>query len=119
MDMKASVVLLQLALILRRAPLLSETALASSSWLMSAKIATCVCRVGNAVSLSYAYISEAAFFNDQCSCKDCPKRKACGYTIDGTFAEFVVAAVDQVVPIPDGLKSPDAAAVMCAVRAAP
>lgn len=47
---------------------------------------------------------------------DCANRSMTGYTVDGTFCEYVIQAVDQVVPIPDSLPGPDATAIMCAVR---
>lgn len=37
-----------------------------------------------------------------------------GYTIDGTFAEYVVSYVDHVTPIPENLDSAAATAFLCA-----
>ena len=39
-----------------------------------------------------------------------------GNDIDGTFCEYAVAYSDFVTPIPDGVDSAGAAAIMCAVR---
>ncbi|KAH7910219.1 chaperonin 10-like protein [Hygrophoropsis aurantiaca] len=44
----------------------------------------------------------------------CAKQKVHGYTVDGTFAEYVVAWVDYVTPIPDALDSRAATAMLCA-----
>lgn len=41
----------------------------------------------------------------------------CGASVDGTFCEYAVAYTDYVTPIPDGLDSAEATAIMCAVRA--
>lgn len=37
--------------------------------------------------------------------------------MDGTFCQYVVQVVDQVVPIPDELPNAEATAIMCAVSA--
>ncbi|KAI0046842.1 mannitol-1-phosphate dehydrogenase MPDH1 [Auriscalpium vulgare] len=44
----------------------------------------------------------------------CNARLLSGHTTDGTFSEYVVASVNHVVPIPDGVSSEAAVAVMCA-----
>ncbi|KAH7923400.1 GroES-like protein [Leucogyrophana mollusca] len=44
----------------------------------------------------------------------CKRQKVHGYTVDGTFAEYVVAWVDYVTPIPDTLDSAAATAILCA-----
>lgn len=46
---------------------------------------------------------------------DCLQIQRSGSTVDGTFCEYAVAAVDYVVPIPDSLSDPEAAPLMCAV----
>jgi propanol-preferring alcohol dehydrogenase len=65
---------------------------------------------------------------------DCPDAKLSGFTVDGTFAQYVVSHVLQssrtdfhlsspfqvsylqhVTPIPDGIDSFDAASILCAV----
>ena len=47
---------------------------------------------------------------------DCYDAKLSGYTVDGTFSEYVVSYVSCVTPIPNGLPSEDAASILCAVR---
>jgi len=44
----------------------------------------------------------------------CDKAKLSGFTIDGTFAEYVVSYVRHVTPIPEGLDSQAAASILCA-----
>ncbi|KAG7439965.1 GroES-like protein [Guyanagaster necrorhizus] len=60
---------------------------------------------------------------DSClNCEDCRKGreqncaqcKLSGYTVDGTFAEYVVSYVNHVTPIPDGFPSDAAASILCA-----
>jgi alcohol dehydrogenase, propanol-preferring len=45
---------------------------------------------------------------------DCPEAKLSGFTVDGTFSQYVVSYVDHVSPIPEGLPSQDAASILCA-----
>lgn len=44
----------------------------------------------------------------------CEKQRNSGYSIDGAFAEYAVAAARFVVPVPDGVSSLDAAPLTCA-----
>lgn len=44
----------------------------------------------------------------------CTKAKNSGFSVDGTFSEYVVSWVDHVSPIPKGLDSADAASILCA-----
>ncbi|KAF5341384.1 hypothetical protein D9758_012266 [Tetrapyrgos nigripes] len=46
--------------------------------------------------------------------QNCPKAKLSGYTIDGTFQEYVVSYVNHVTPIPEGFASDAAASILCA-----
>lgn len=46
--------------------------------------------------------------------QNCYEAKLSGYTVDGTFSEYVVSYVNCVTPIPDGLPSEDAASILCA-----
>jgi propanol-preferring alcohol dehydrogenase len=48
--------------------------------------------------------------NDAC----CPEGKNHGYSVNGTFAEYAVAYVNYVTPIPDSLESAAAVAILCA-----
>ena len=38
-----------------------------------------------------------------------------GFTVDGTFSQFVVSWVTHVTPIPEQLSSAEAASILCAV----
>ncbi|KAJ3868793.1 MAG: chaperonin 10-like protein [Lentinula lateritia] len=60
---------------------------------------------------------------DSClNCEDCRKgreqnckeAKLSGFTVDGTFQEYVVSFVNHVTPIPDNIPSDEAASVLCA-----
>lgn len=44
----------------------------------------------------------------------CAKSKLSGYTVDGTFSEYVVSSVNHVTPIPENLGSQEAASFLCA-----
>ncbi|THH17033.1 hypothetical protein EW146_g3705 [Bondarzewia mesenterica] len=44
----------------------------------------------------------------------CLERRISGHTVNGTFCEYMVAWMDHVVPIPDAMKSQDAAPILCA-----
>lgn len=46
---------------------------------------------------------------------DCKEAKLSGFTVDGTFQEYVVSFVNHVTPIPDNIPSDEAASVLCAV----
>ncbi|OCF40692.1 alcohol dehydrogenase, propanol-preferring [Kwoniella heveanensis CBS 569] len=45
---------------------------------------------------------------------NCPHVKLSGYTVDGTFSEYVVSFTNHVTPIPDELDSAGAASILCA-----
>jgi len=44
----------------------------------------------------------------------CPAQEDTGYTVDGTFAEYVLADANHTTKIPDGLDLADAAPLLCA-----
>ncbi|PFH49871.1 hypothetical protein AMATHDRAFT_62258 [Amanita thiersii Skay4041] len=46
--------------------------------------------------------------------QNCTKAKTSGFTVDGTFSEYVVSWVHHVTPIPDNLESTEAASILCA-----
>ncbi|KAK1230900.1 alcohol dehydrogenase [Marasmius sp. AFHP31] len=46
--------------------------------------------------------------------QNCPEAKLSGFTVDGTFQEYVVSFVNHVTPIPDALPSDAAASILCA-----
>ncbi|WVR09361.1 hypothetical protein IAU60_006427 [Kwoniella sp. DSM 27419] len=45
---------------------------------------------------------------------NCPKVKLSGYTVDGTFSEYVVSYTNHVTKVPEGLDSAAAASLFCA-----
>ncbi|KAI0946791.1 hypothetical protein AcW1_010150 [Taiwanofungus camphoratus] len=45
---------------------------------------------------------------------DCASRKISGFHVDGTFAQYIVAFVDHLIPIPESLPSTEAAPILCA-----
>jgi len=44
----------------------------------------------------------------------CEKQQNSGYSVDGSYAEYVVASADYVVAVPEGVSSFDAAPLTCA-----
>jgi len=46
--------------------------------------------------------------------QNCADAKLSGFTVDGTFSEYVVSYVHHVTPIPQGIKSQEAASILCA-----
>lgn len=44
----------------------------------------------------------------------CERQQNSGYSVDGAFAEYAVAAADFVTPVPEGVSSRDAAPLTCA-----
>jgi propanol-preferring alcohol dehydrogenase len=46
--------------------------------------------------------------------QNCVNVKLSGFTVDGTFSEYVVSWVYHVTPIPDNLESAEAASILCA-----
>ncbi|KAF9051835.1 mannitol-1-phosphate dehydrogenase MPDH1 [Panaeolus papilionaceus] len=46
--------------------------------------------------------------------QNCVNVKLSGYTVDGTFQQYVVSWVNTVTPIPDGIDSEAAASILCA-----
>ncbi|TFK22447.1 mannitol-1-phosphate dehydrogenase [Coprinopsis marcescibilis] len=46
--------------------------------------------------------------------QNCYNVKLSGYTVDGTFCQYLVSWVNCVTPIPDGIESEEAASVLCA-----
>ncbi|KIY47085.1 GroES-like protein [Fistulina hepatica ATCC 64428] len=46
--------------------------------------------------------------------QNCENGKLSGYTVDGTFSEYVVSYVNHVTPIPEGFDSFEAASILCA-----
>ncbi|KZT71173.1 GroES-like protein [Daedalea quercina L-15889] len=46
--------------------------------------------------------------------QNCADRVISGYQVDGTFAQYMVAYLDHLIPIPDELPSVEAAPILCA-----
>ncbi|KAF8649585.1 hypothetical protein AX16_005676 [Volvariella volvacea WC 439] len=46
--------------------------------------------------------------------QNCYNAKLSGFTVDGTFSEYVVSWVHHVTPIPDGIEHNAAASILCA-----
>ncbi|MCL6362614.1 zinc-dependent alcohol dehydrogenase, partial [Pectobacterium polaris] len=46
--------------------------------------------------------------------QNCYNVKLSGYTVDGTFSQYLVSYVNCVTPIPDGIPSDDSASILCA-----
>lgn len=46
--------------------------------------------------------------------QNCYNVKLSGYTVDGTFSQYVVSYVNSVTPIPDNIESAAAASILCA-----
>ncbi|KAI0764618.1 GroES-like protein [Trametes elegans] len=46
--------------------------------------------------------------------QSCLNGKYSGFTVDGTFSQYVVSYVSHVTPIPDGIESAEAASILCA-----
>ncbi|PCH42002.1 GroES-like protein [Wolfiporia cocos MD-104 SS10] len=72
-------------------------------------------RVGDRVGIKYCIRS--CLNCDQCRRgfeQNCPERIISGFHVDGTFAEYMVAFTDHLIPIPDGLDSAAAAPILCA-----
>lgn len=44
----------------------------------------------------------------------CAKGEYSGFTVDGTFSEYVKSYIRHVTPIPDGIDSAEAASILCA-----
>ncbi|KAI0947923.1 hypothetical protein AcW1_009560 [Taiwanofungus camphoratus] len=46
--------------------------------------------------------------------QSCPNGKLSGFSVDGTFQQYVVSWVSHVTPIPESIASPEAASILCA-----
>ncbi|KIK66051.1 hypothetical protein GYMLUDRAFT_158703 [Collybiopsis luxurians FD-317 M1] len=46
--------------------------------------------------------------------QNCAQAQCSGFTVDGTFQEYVVSYVNHVTPIPEGFPSDEAASILCA-----
>jgi len=72
-------------------------------------------RLGDRVAI--AWLGQACGHCDHCVNgweTLCEKQQNSGYSVDGAFSDYAVAAADYVVPVPDGVSSFDAAPLTCA-----
>jgi len=72
-------------------------------------------RIGDRVGIKW--IAYSCLQCEQCRNaheQNCEHVKLSGYTVDGTFQQYVVSYVTCVTPIPDGLESAAAASLLCA-----
>ncbi|KAI0034450.1 GroES-like protein [Vararia minispora EC-137] len=72
-------------------------------------------KIGDRVGIKW--LADSCLMCEQCrkgleQC--CSKAKLSGYTVDGTFAQYVVSYTAHVTPIPDGIDSAEAASILCA-----
>ncbi|KAL0580860.1 alcohol dehydrogenase [Marasmius crinis-equi] len=72
-------------------------------------------KVGDRVGIKW--LADSCLNCEQCRKgreQNCPEAKLSGFTVDGTFQEYVVSYVNHVTPIPEGIPSDAAASVLCA-----
>ncbi|KAF8465579.1 GroES-like protein [Russula ochroleuca] len=75
----------------------------------------CPVKIGDRVGVKW--LADSCLQCEQCrkgleQC--CAKAKLSGYTVDGTFSQYVVSYVAHVTPIPENLDSQEAASFLCA-----
>ena len=98
---------------LRTRPSSSATALVLSGSPTPASTASTAATV-----LSRVRIFASFYFKFIVLCRNfsvCAKGEYSGFTVDGTFSEYVKSYIRHVSPIPEGLSSADAASILCAV----
>ncbi|KAF9467921.1 chaperonin 10-like protein [Collybia nuda] len=72
-------------------------------------------KVGDRVGIKW--LADSCLHCEQCRKgreQNCLDAKLSGFTVDGTFSEYVVSYVHHVTPIPEGLDSKEAASILCA-----
>ncbi|KAF9077580.1 chaperonin 10-like protein [Rhodocollybia butyracea] len=72
-------------------------------------------KIGDRVGIKW--LADSCLNCEQCKKgreQNCPNAKLSGYTVDGTFQEYVVSFVNHVTPIPAGYPSTEAASILCA-----
>ncbi|KAG6828822.1 hypothetical protein H0H92_006647 [Tricholoma furcatifolium] len=72
-------------------------------------------KVGDRVGIKW--LADSCLNCEQCRKgreQNCVEAKLSGYTVDGTFSEYVVSFVRHVTPIPKNLDSQAAASILCA-----
>ncbi|KAJ7470822.1 chaperonin 10-like protein [Mycena latifolia] len=72
-------------------------------------------KVGDRVGIKW--LADSCLNCEQCRKgreQNCPDAKLSGFTVDGTFQQYVVSYVNHVTPIPEGFDSNAAASILCA-----
>ncbi|KAJ7284375.1 chaperonin 10-like protein [Mycena rebaudengoi] len=72
-------------------------------------------KVGDRVGIKW--LADSCLNCEQCRKgreQNCPEAKLSGFTVDGTFQQYVVSYVNHVTPIPEGFDSRAAASILCA-----
>ncbi|KAJ7505728.1 mannitol-1-phosphate dehydrogenase [Mycena galericulata] len=72
-------------------------------------------KVGDRVGIKW--LADSCLNCEQCRKgreQNCLNAKLSGYTVDGTFQQYVVSYVNHVTPIPEGFDSNAAASILCA-----
>ncbi|KAJ7352250.1 chaperonin 10-like protein [Mycena albidolilacea] len=72
-------------------------------------------KVGDRVGVKW--LADSCLNCEQCRKgreQNCLEAKLSGFTVDGTFQQYVVSYVNHVTPIPDGFDSNAAASILCA-----
>ncbi|KAF5311145.1 hypothetical protein D9619_007804 [Psilocybe cf. subviscida] len=72
-------------------------------------------KLGDRVGVKW--IADSCLNCEQCKKgyeQNCENVKISGYTVDGTFQQYLVSWVNSVTPIPDGIESEAAASILCA-----
>ncbi|KAH7100990.1 GroES-like protein [Auriculariales sp. MPI-PUGE-AT-0066] len=70
--------------------------------------------IGDHTSQSPVKIGDRCEFCRKGLEQNCPAARLSGFTVDGTFQQYVVSYVNHVTPIPDGYDSFEAASILCA-----
>jgi len=72
-------------------------------------------KVGDRVGIKW--LADSCLNCEQCRKgreQNCADAKLSGFTVDGTFSQYVVSYVHHVTPIPEGIDSNAAASILCA-----
>ncbi|KAI0064343.1 GroES-like protein [Artomyces pyxidatus] len=72
-------------------------------------------KIGDRVGIKW--LADSCLECEQCRKgleQSCLKAKLSGYTVDGTFSQYVVSYVSHVTPIPENIESTEAASILCA-----
>ncbi|KAF8178270.1 mannitol-1-phosphate dehydrogenase [Pholiota molesta] len=72
-------------------------------------------KIGQRVGVKW--VADSCYDCEQCRLgheQNCINAKLSGYTVNGTFSQYLVSYVHTVTPIPDALDSESAASILCA-----